>query len=106
LWKWLFLTGAVLIGLALCLDRLAASIMSLGPAWLTWLLSIAAVALGLLVGVILLAPPTTSQVAGFYLDHLAAIVERQIDPMGVLGPPAAGRRCAHQVVSECADMHR
>jgi hypothetical protein len=39
MWKSLFLA------LALCLDHLAASIMPLGPAWLTWLLSIA-VALG------------------------------------------------------------
>jgi CysZ protein len=47
MWKSLFLTAAVFLALALCLDRLAASIMPLGPPWLTWLLSIA-VALGLL----------------------------------------------------------
>ena len=90
MWKSLFLTGAVLLALAVCLDRLAASIMPLGPAWLTWLLSIA-VALGLLAGVILLAPPTASLVAGFYLDDVAATVEREIDPMSAPGipPPAA-----------------
>ena len=73
MWKSLFLTAAVLLALALCLDRLAASIMPLGPAWLTWFLSIA-VAVGLLAGVILLAPPTASLVAGFYLDDVAASV--------------------------------
>jgi len=67
MWKSLFLTAAVLLALAFCLDRLAASIMPLGPAWLVWLLSIV-VALGLLAGVILLAPLTASLVAGFYLD--------------------------------------
>jgi CysZ protein len=90
MWKSLFLTAAVLLALALSLDRLAASIMPLGPAWLTWLLSIA-VALGLLAGMILLTPPTASLVAGFYLDDVAATVEREIDPMSAPGvpPPAA-----------------
>jgi CysZ protein len=86
MWKSLFLTVAVLLALAFCLDRLAASIMPTGPAWLTWLLSIAA-ALGLLASVILLAPPTASLVAGFYLDDVAAMVEREIDPMCAPGVP-------------------
>lgn len=84
MWKSLFLTGAVLLALAVCLDRLAASIMPLGPAWLTWVLSIA-VAVGLVAGVILLAPPTVSLVAGFYLDAVAATVEREVDPMSAPG---------------------
>lgn len=84
MWKSLFLTAAVLLALAVCLDRLAASIMPLGPPWLTWLLSIA-VALGLLAGVVLLAPPTASLVAGFYLDDVAATVEREIDPASAPG---------------------
>jgi CysZ protein len=87
MWKSLFLTGAVLLALALCLDRLVASIMPLGPAWLTWLLSIT-VAFGLLAGMILLAPPTASLVAGFYLDDVAATVEREIDPMSAPGVPS------------------
>jgi CysZ protein len=86
MWKSLLLTGAVLLGLALCLDRLAASIMPIGPAWLTWVLSIVA-ALGLLAGAILLAPPTASLVAGFYLDDVAAMVEREIDPTCAPGVP-------------------
>jgi CysZ protein len=94
MWKSLLLTAVVLVALAVCLDRLAASIMPLGPVWLTWLLSIV-VALGLLAGVILLAPPTASLVAGFYLDDVAATVEREIDPMGVPGiPPPAGATLA------------
>jgi len=86
MWKSLFLTGAVLLALAVSLDRLAASVMPIGPAWLSWLLSIA-VALGLLAGAILLAPPTASLVAGFYLDDVAATVEREIDPMSPPGVP-------------------
>ena len=94
MWKSLFLTAVVLLALAVCLDRLAASFMPLGPIWLTWLLSIV-VALGLLAGVILLAPPTASLVAGFYLDEIAAMVERKIDPMGAPGiPPPAGATLA------------
>ena len=45
------------------------------------------VALGLVVGLIFLAPPTTSLVAGFYLDDIAAIVERSIDPSRPPGRP-------------------
>jgi uncharacterized protein involved in cysteine biosynthesis len=74
-----------------CLDRLAASMMPIGPAWLTWLLSIV-VAVVLLAGVILLVPPTASLVAGFYLDEVTAAVEREIAFMcapGVLPPAAA-----------------
>jgi CysZ protein len=94
MWKSLFLTAAVLLALAVCLDRLAASIMPVGPTWLTWFLSVA-VALGLLAGMILLAPPTASLVAGFYLDDVAATVEREIDPMGAPGvPPRAAATLA------------
>ena len=90
MWKSLLLTAAVLLALALCLDRLAALIMPVGPAWLSWLLSIA-VALGLLAGAIFLAPPAASLIAGFYLDEVAATVEREIDPTSAPGvpPPAA-----------------
>jgi CysZ protein len=84
--KSLLVTAAVLLSLAFCLDRLVASMMPIGPAWLTWLLSIV-VAVGLLAGVILLAPPTASLVAGFYLDDVAATVEREIDPMCAAGVP-------------------
>jgi CysZ protein len=86
MWKSLFLTAAVLLALALFLDRLTASIMPLGPAWLNWFLSIA-VALGLLAGMIFLAAPTASLVAGFYLDDVSAAVEREIDPLGAPGAP-------------------
>jgi CysZ protein len=36
---------------------------------------------------VFLAPPTVSLVAGFYLDDVAATVEREIDPMGAQGVP-------------------
>jgi CysZ protein len=64
--------------------------MPLGPAWLTWLLSIP-VALGHRIETILLAPPTASPVAGFYVDDIAARVEREMDPTSSPGvpPPAA-----------------
>ena len=45
------------------------------------------VALGLVVGLIFLVPPTTSLVAGFFLDDMAAIVERTIDPNAPTGRP-------------------
>ena len=44
--------------------------------------------LGLAAGLVLLAAPTTSLVAGFFLDEIAGIVEREVDPSGVPGRPA------------------
>ena len=35
----------------------------------------------------MLAAPTASLVAGFFLDEIAAIVERQIDPLALPGRP-------------------
>ena len=45
------------------------------------------VALGLIASLILLAAPTASLVAGFYLDDIADAVEREIDPLGPRGRP-------------------
>lgn len=86
LWKSLALTTAILVLAGVGLDRLALSYVHVGPAWLSWLLS-TFVALGLVVGLIFLAPPTVSLVAGFYLDEIAAIVERSIDPGRPPGRP-------------------
>ncbi len=86
LWKSLGLTTAILVLAGVSLDRLAVSYVHVGPAWLGVVLS-AFVALGLVVGLIFLAPPTTSLVAGFYLDDIAAIVERSIDPSRPPGRP-------------------
>lgn len=86
MWKSLGLTAIVLFLLGLGLDRLAALLTPATPAWLSWILSIA-VALGLIASMTLLAAPTVSLVASFYLDDVAAAVEREIDPTGPMGRP-------------------
>jgi CysZ protein len=86
MWKSLGLTTAILVLAGIGLDRLALSLVHVGPAWLSAVLSIV-VALGLVVGMIFLAPPTASLVASFFLDDIAAIVERAIDPYGPPGRP-------------------
>ena len=84
MWRSLFLTAAILALAGVGLDRLATSYIHVGPAWLSFVLS-TVVALGLVVGMIFLAPPTASLVASFYLDDIATIVERSIDPHGPPG---------------------
>ena len=84
--KSLLLTTAILVLLGFGLDRLALSMMHVGPAWLSALISIL-VALGVVVGMIVLAAPTASLVASFFLDAIAAEVERSIDPYGPPGRP-------------------
>ncbi len=86
MWKSLALTAAVLVVAWLGLDRLAVSYVHVGPAWLGFVLS-ALVGLGLVVGLVFLAPPAVSLVASFYLDEIAAIVERAVDPGGPPGWP-------------------
>jgi len=86
MWKSLGLTTAILVLAGVGLDRLALSLVHVGPAWLNAILSVV-IALGLFVGMIFLAPPTASLVAGFYLDDVAATVERTIDPHGPPGRP-------------------
>lgn len=86
MWKSLGLTTAMLILAGVALDRVAMSHVHLGPVWLSAVLS-TVVTLGLIVGMIFLAPPTASLVAGFYLDDIASIVERTIDPRGPPGRP-------------------
>jgi CysZ protein len=86
MWKSLGMTAAILIVAGVGLDRLALSLVHVGPAWLSAILSVV-VALGLLAGMIFLAPPTASLVASFYLDDIAGMVERAIDPQGPPGRP-------------------
>lgn len=86
MWKSLALTTAILILAGVALDRLALSLVHVGPAWLSAVLSVV-VALGLVAGLIFLAPPTAALVASFYLDDVAAMVERKIDPTGPPGRP-------------------
>ena len=69
------------------------------PSWLATMLSWI-VGLGLVVGLAFLIAPVTSLVAGFFLDDMAAIVEREIDPDGAPGP--ADRRPAWRRFSPCA----
>jgi len=86
MWKSLGLTAAILAAAGFALDRLAVSYIHVGPAWLSFVLS-TLVGLGLVVGAIVLAPPAVSLAAGFYLDEIAAIVERSIDSRGPPGTP-------------------
>src|SRR5208282_4650874 len=86
MWKSLGLTTAILVLAGVGLDRLALSFVHVGPAWLSVVLSVV-LALGLVISMIFLAPPTASLVASFYLDDVAALVERTIDPRGPPGRP-------------------
>jgi len=86
LWKSAGLTALILVVLGVVLDRAALSFLHVGPAWLAAILSVL-LALGIAAGMILLAPPTASLVAGFFLDDVAALVEREIDPAGPPGRP-------------------
>jgi CysZ protein len=86
MWKSLGLTTAILVLAGIGLDRLALSLVHVGPAWLSAVLSIV-VAVGVVAGMIFLAPPTASLVASFFLDDIAALVERTIDPYGPPGRP-------------------
>jgi CysZ protein len=103
LWKSVGLALALIVIVALALDRLiiwlvetASSSLETGlgpPAYLpasilAWLLSIAA-ALGIIVGSVLLMPAVTAFVASFFADQIAAEVERvhyPTDPPGVALP--------------------
>ena len=87
MWKSLGLTAAILVLAGVGLDRLAVSLIHVGPSWLSTVLSIV-VALGLIAGIVLLAAPTVLFVASFFLDDIAAIVEREIDPYAAPGRPA------------------
>jgi CysZ protein len=87
MWKSLGFTAAILILAGVVLDRLALSLMHVGPSWLSTVLSIV-VALGLIAGMVFLAAPTVLLVASFFLDDIATIVEREIDPYAAPGRPA------------------
>ena len=86
MWKSIGLTLAILIAAGVALDRLALAFIHVGPAWLSALISIL-LALGLIAGLILLVAPTVSFVASFFLDDIADLVEREIDPNGPRGRP-------------------
>jgi CysZ protein len=85
--KSLALTLALLILAGFALDRFALSFVHVETNWLATTISIL-VGLGLVAGLVLLAAPTTSLVAGFFLDEIAELVEREVDPEGLAGKPA------------------
>ena len=85
--KSLALSAALLALSWIGLDRLALSLAPLEPPWLATTISLL-VGLGLLAGLMFLAAPVSSLVAGFFLDEIAAHVEREIDPAGPPGRPA------------------
>jgi CysZ protein len=86
MWKSLGLTAAILVLAGVGLDRLALSLIHVGPSWLRAAMSVV-VALGLIAGMIFLATPTILFVASFFLDDISAMVEREIDPRGAPGRP-------------------
>ena len=84
--KSLGLTIGLLVVIWLGLDRLFVYFIHVETSWLATILSVL-VGLGLVVGLAFLIAPVTSLVAGFFLDDMAAIVERTIDPAGAPGKP-------------------
>ncbi len=73
------LTIAVLVLGGFGLDRLALHFVTVSNGWIAAAISIA-IGLGVAAGLVLLAAPTTSLVASFFFDDVAAIVEREVDP--------------------------
>jgi CysZ protein len=66
------------------LDRLLLHVVNVQTAWVATLLSIVT-GLGLFVGLAFLIAPTSSLVAGLFLDELAGLVERDIYPSDRIG---------------------
>jgi CysZ protein len=85
--KSLGLTIGLLVVVWLALDRLVLSLVHIGASSLATAFSIL-LGLGLLVGLAFLLAPVTSLVASFFLDEIAALVERDVDPASPPGRPA------------------
>lgn len=85
--KSLALTAAALVLAWIGLDRLALSLVVVEPHWLATTIALL-VGLGLVAGLVFLAAPVSSLVAGFFLDEIAAHVESEIDPEGTSGRAA------------------
>ena len=81
------LTVAVLVLGGYGLDRFALHYVHVSNGWLAAGISIL-IGLGVVAGLVLLAAPTTSLVASFFVDEIAALVERQVDPYGPPGQAA------------------
>jgi CysZ protein len=87
--KTLGLTLLVLALVWFALDRLVVHFIAVPYPWLATVLSIAT-GIGLFVGLAFLLAPTSSLVAGLFLDELAEIVEREIYPPDRIGRPLPG----------------
>ena len=92
------LTVAVLALGGVALGHFVIGFVTISTAWLAAVLSVA-IGLGLVVALVLLAAPTTSLVASFFFDEIAALVEHEIDPTV---RPAARRRCGIRRSPPCA----
>jgi CysZ protein len=84
--KTLGLTLLLLALVWLGLDRLVLYFIAVPYPWLATILSVAT-GIGLFVGLAFLLAPASSLVAGFFLDELAEIVERDIYPPDRIGRP-------------------
>jgi len=82
--KTLGLTLLLLALVWLGLDRLVLHFVTAQTPWVAMLLSIVT-GIGLFIGLAFLLAPTSSLVAGFFLDELAEIVEREIYPPDRIG---------------------
>src|SRR5947209_7866819 len=82
--KTLGLTLLLLALVWLGLDRLVLHFVTAQTPWVATLLSIVT-GIGLFIGLAFLLAPTSSLVAGFFLDELAEIVEREIYPPEGIG---------------------
>lgn len=86
LWKVLGLSIGLLLLVWIGLESLAASFITFENGWITTTLTILT-GVGLFIGLAFLMAPVSSLVAGFFLDDMAQIVEREIDPHGPQGRP-------------------
>jgi CysZ protein len=84
LFKILAITIGLLILVWIGLEKLAASQIVLPYPWLSTALSVLT-GIGLFIGLAFIVAPTSSLVAGLYLDELAEEVEKEIDPTGPRG---------------------
>jgi len=87
LWKSLLLTIGVLAVIWGALDRFGDSFIRVEAPWLATTLHLV-LGFGLFVGLAFLIAPVSSLVAGFFLDDMAAIVERTVDPAAPQGAAA------------------
>ena len=85
--KSLALTILLLVVVWLALDRLVLWLVPIGAPWLAAAFSVL-LGLGLFVGLAFLLAPVTSLVASFFLDEIADLVEREIDPASPPGRAA------------------